>query len=384
MKPNDVELKLLSEIMTLKDRLSQIRNGAREYDLSQLIRETNLHVFSRIPTLSPVHHLRAHTSKVHDVVWTPSDKFLITVGGEGLIVVWETQSGMINNVLDVSGVQPITAAASDDARKLYCGGLCANVVLFTSQHRPAEDGYSEYETVLVYEHSGQVNCIIRPDESQLLTAATSDGVLLWDAEQVKVVSRFPQKHSTVCCLSLMTTATQGASTFVTGASDGTIRLWDLRQPGTMVSQFESHESDVCCVRPLPNGLNFVSGSEDTAIHLYDLRTDIVLSRFSDPQPPSQMQPPEDEIGQMTTQSDVVTAYQSASVCDIAVSASGRMLISGCKDSGLYYWDLTQQDRCVHRETESGPVIRLAMSNQKHAMAMLTWDAKSRIRIMRPR
>ncbi|GAA35784.2 G protein subunit beta [Clonorchis sinensis] len=382
MKPNETELKLLSEIMQLKMKLESTRRAARESSVKSLVSGSSLPVYSDLPTLAPVFTLRAHSTKVHDVVWSDTDQYLLTVGAEGLIVVWDTTVGLIHNVLDGTSIQPVTAASSGDARQVFCGGLCANVVLFQSMHQTADEGYSIYENHFVYEHSSQVNSIRLLSGSKLLTGAANDGALIWDIESVKVTGKYAHNLCAIECLGLLS-GSEEANIFLTGASDGQIRQWDIRQPESLVSIFEAHSSTVNCIRPLPNGYNFVSGSEDTEIHLYDTRTDVILATYSDPHYPVSHTSLAEPDSISIAHSEGPLGFESAGVSDIAVSPSGRLLISGCKDWGVYYWDVAQPNRWIHYETEIGPVIRVAMSNRKTALAMMTWDPKTRIRIMRP-
>ncbi|KAA0195705.1 hypothetical protein FBUS_05189 [Fasciolopsis buskii] len=380
MKPHEEELKLLAQIAEMKENLNLRQRKSKGLNFEKMVSEANLPSYPHLPLLTPVYQLRAHTSKVHDVVWTPTDKYVLTVGGEGCIVIWEAQSGLIYNVVDVASIQPLTAAATGNGERLFCGGLCANVVLYTNKHQSPEDGYSIYENNLVYEHSGQVSNIICIDDEQLLTAAASDGALLWDVEKVKVINRFEHPYSVVQCLCLSPGDKQ---LFLTGCEDGTIRLWDTRMSGKPTALFEAHHSDVNCVEFLPTGNNFVSGSEDTMMHLYDLRTDVTLARYI-----HQFLTPQSNVLDADLpappQTDEPEQSDSAAVCDLAVSSSGRLVISGCRNSTVYFWDLTQPTECLYQEYEIGPVVKLAMSNQKTALAMMTWDAKSRIRLMRPR
>ncbi|CAL8077193.1 unnamed protein product [Calicophoron daubneyi] len=379
MKPNEEELKLLAEIVHLKERLQTAQNKVRVR--GKELKESNLPIYQQVPFLTPLYHLKAHTSKVHDVVWSPGDKYVLTIGAEGCIVLWETQTGLIHNVVDASSIQPLTATAlSDDAEKIFCGGLCANVVLYNSKHRPPEDGYSYYENNLVYEHTGQVNTILCHQQTKLITTSLSDGALVWDIEKVRITGRFPHNNCSVQSLTLLT---EEGNSFLTGSDDGVVRRWDIRQPGVLVCSFEPHQSDVNCIRPFPNGENFVTGSEDAFIHLYDLRTDVTLARFFDPYIASQQSQDVTESSMTAPPEDPVRP-EAPAVCDIAVSTSGRMLLAGGRDSIVYFWDIAQPDQCLHREVEIGPVMKLVMSHKKTALVMMTWDPRSRIRIMRPR
>ncbi len=79
--------------------------------------------------------------------------------------------------------------------------------------------------------------------------------------------------------------------------------------------------------------------------------------------------------------DEVSTYPG--VTGLGVSSSGRVLLSGCRDSNVYIWDLTDSAGPLDVRHETGPVMQLKMAYQKHAIAPLTWDAKTKLQIMRP-
>ena len=58
--------------------------------------------------------------------------------------------------------------------------------------------------------------------------------------------------------------------FVSGSNDGTLRLWNTNT-GETLRTFGEHLNAVICVAVLPNG-NFVSGSRDTTLHLWNTNT----------------------------------------------------------------------------------------------------------------
>ena len=54
--------------------------------------------------------------------------------------------------------------------------------------------------------------------------------------------------------------------FVSGSGDRTLRLWDIAT-GETVRQFQGHTKYVRCVSMCPNGKQFVSGSRDNTLRL---------------------------------------------------------------------------------------------------------------------
>lgn len=55
---------------------------------------------------------------------------------------------------------------------------------------------------------------------------------------------------------------------MTGSSDKTIKVWDLRMFGECLNTLEGHTNFVCCISFV--GKTLVSGSDDCTIRLWDL------------------------------------------------------------------------------------------------------------------
>ena len=100
-----------------------------------------------------------------------------------------------------------------------------------------------------------------------------------------------------------------------GGEDHTIRLWDLRQPGTLPVVLKGHTDHVLSVAFSPDGVHLASGGSDTSIRLWDLR-----------QPGS---PP------------VVLKGHSSTVTSVSYSPNGARLASGSMDKTVRLWDLRQ-------------------------------------------
>jgi WD40 repeat protein len=98
---------------------------------------------------------------------------------------------------------------------------------------------------------------------------------------------------------------------LSGSADSTIRLWDLKT-GTELRRFKGHTDWVRAVAVLPGGREAVSGSDDGAMRLWDLETGTDLRRF-----------------------DGHTGW----VRSVVALPDGRRAFSGSADGTMRLWDL---------------------------------------------
>lgn len=167
-------------------------------------------------------------------------------------------------------------------------------------------------------------------------------------------------------------------TFVSGACDASIKLWDVRD--SMCRQtFIGHESDInavavssgqagmaplcqapgphCGLTPLwshvlqffPNGYAFTTGSDDATCRLFDLRADQELLMYS-----------HDNI--------------ICGITSVAFSRSGRLLLAGYDDFNCNIWDAMKGDRAGVLAGHDNRVSCLGVTDDGMAVATGSWDS----------
>ena len=103
-------------------------------------------------------------------------------------------------------------------------------------------------------------------------------------------------------------------TLASGSDDGTVRLWDLTDPGAEPAVLTGHEGNVSSVAFHPDGRTVASGSDDGTVRLWDL---------TDP----------------GAESAVLTGHEG-NVSSVAFHPDGHTLASGGADGTVRLWDLT--------------------------------------------
>lgn len=359
---------LLEEVVQLKEKMEEIRNRFVDINMSNFVTKNRIKILNNLPKLICIHLLRAHHSRIHDVRWSPKGDHLLSVGSDNSLIIWDAIRGLIYNLVDCSSQQPITADISEDLDNLFVGGLCANVTLFTQKHEKNEL-YESYVIKSTYEHQSNVSNI-RCFKNELLTTDEAEFINYWDVEKVKIKQSISNR-STITSLEIV----NPLGVILTGGSDGLIKLWDRRAKNALQSVYDGHESDVTCLSIASNLKTFFSGSDDTFFHMYDIRLDTPLARYGAP-----VWRDVDMTKEAIEHGD---RPQPASVASLAVSPSARIIFAGCRDNNIYVWDACNPADPIKSYDEQGPVTRMLFNENKSGMAIVTWDLKNRLRIMRP-
>ncbi|XP_010770403.1 guanine nucleotide-binding protein subunit beta-5-like [Notothenia coriiceps] len=185
-------------------------------------------------------------------------------------------------------------------------------------------------------HGNKVLCMDWCKDKRRIVSSSQDGkVIVWDGFTLNKVSR------RLC----------GAFVWM-GGSDRKSNIWDMRS-GQNVQSFESHESDINCVKYYPSGDAFASASDDATCRFFDLRADREVAVY---------------------QKDSVIF--GASTLDF--SLSGRLLFAGYNDYTINVWDVLKGTRASILFGHENRVSRVRVSPDGTALCSASWDNTLRI------
>jgi len=123
---------------------------------------------------------------------------------------------------------------------------------------------------------------------------------------------------------------------LSGAHDGTLKLWDLRT-GELIRSFVGHTDAVSAVAVAPDDHLALSGSADQTIRFWDLATGQLLHSFTG---------------------------HTAPVSAVSICPDGRHGLSGSRDRTLRLWDLEQRVCRAMVPLEGAPqVVALAADSR---------------------
>ncbi len=129
-------------------------------------------------------------------------------------------------------------------------------------------------------------------------------------------------------------------------------MWDLRA-GRCVQTFVGHEGDINAIRFLRNGLAFGTGSDDSSIKLFDLRS---YARVN----------------------EMVNENIMCGVTSLDFSASGRVVFAGYDDCNCYGWDTLAEAAPAPVYSLTGHTNRVScvgVNGSGQAVCTGSWDSE---------
>ncbi|MEM7199814.1 MAG: WD40 repeat domain-containing serine/threonine-protein kinase [Planctomycetota bacterium] len=134
------------------------------------------------------------------------------------------------------------------------------------------DGATHREIGRVYgPKSGSTDAIVEsavagPGASQLTVSFGSGDLCIWDLETLELQTKMKGPVASAWSLTCV-----GPHRLLTGAGDGTLRLWDL-SAGAEIAQFFDHRDYVFTMAASPDGTRCITGSGDATVKVWDTKT----------------------------------------------------------------------------------------------------------------
>ncbi|PRT54752.1 Guanine nucleotide-binding protein subunit beta [Wickerhamiella sorbophila] len=328
--------------------------------------------------------LRAHKSKVLSMCSTKistGDHMLATVGQDNTVVVWDALTGLKTDAFKVSQGHTLSIATPPNGQIVAVGGLSCTIDLYSvndrlysllGQHRdpyPFKQNHAVYienegvklfggvvgaNPVLplelspetpkssglkaigrdrrhlgtLYGHSTAITCQAFVDEYTFGSGAADGSCGMWDVLTGESIMRSYEHFATVSELS-----TNPNSHFImaSAADDGQLKVWDSRQPKSIMTFPSAGASPLNGLKFHPEGQCIVAGNRESIL-LFDMRTNSIVS----------------EVGNF----GMPTA--------MSLSESGRLVIVGYGDGTVNILDLLKENWISqftpHRQRISGMAI----------------------------
>jgi len=295
-------------------------------------------------TIKPRQTMRGHTGWVQGVAHLPDGRRVVTCSSDGSLRLWNLESGIQigDDWRDGGKEQVASIALSPNGKTIASGSSDGKVRLWDVETKKVVAKWAgrtihvwtscwsvDGERVVSGSYNGTISVwdvesgdtvlgpiktghyyvyavIYSPDTTKIATGGyNEDALKIWDAKTGNLLSTI--KHDSMVW-SLAWTSDQ--KKLITG-SHHSIRIFDTAT-WQQIAILEGHTGSVKSLSLFQNDRLLASGSNDGAARLWNLDTNLPVG------PPLQHE-------------DVVFSA--------AMSADGKLLVTGCRDENAYVWDI---------------------------------------------
>ncbi|NOX56118.1 MAG: protein kinase, partial [Planctomycetes bacterium] len=183
--------------------------------------------------------LNAHQAAVLAIAFSPDSRLLLSASDDTTVKLWDVRSGACLRTLKGHACPVQAAAISPDGRFAMSG--------------PGD-----------------------PVGTRAACNGEDTSLRLWDLSTGRCLRHFEARESSVLCVDISPNARFALS----GGEDATLNLWNL-STGQCLQVFDGHRAAVYSVAITPDGRFALSASQDSSVRLWDLATGRCLQTFAD-------------------------------------------------------------------------------------------------------
>ncbi|MCY4401860.1 MAG: WD40 repeat domain-containing protein [Candidatus Poribacteria bacterium] len=221
---------------------------------------------------------RGHKTRVKTVVFSPDSNMMASWSSEGdtTIRLWDVATGKHKRTLK-GHINPIEDVSfSPDGKTLASGGLDGIIRIWNSETGEQKQTFMEnsFANNLAAQSAAVTVVTFYSDGVVLASGHKNGSIRLWDLDTGKPIQTLRRHASAVSSIVFSPDGKTVAST----SKDATARLWDVGT-GEQIHVLTGYERTTWSVYFYPNGLPLATGFEhinshnyDKNIHLWDLRT----------------------------------------------------------------------------------------------------------------
>lgn len=295
-------------------------------------------VFSTAPLRAD---LSGHGGPVNGLAISADGKAVLTAGFDYSVILWDLENESERQRLDGHDAAVNAVAFLPDGRQALSASDDQIVILW--------DLETGRELRRFEGHQGKVVDLAVSLDGRFAASASWDRtVRVWDlAAEGEGAERFLLQHRTpVNAVAFLA----GKGELVTGAGDGTIRIWELGR-GNLKQQMPEHDFGVSAIAVAADGRHAVSASADETLRYWDLETGEELA--------------------------VLRGHEGA-VLATAISRDGRFAASGGTDGKLRIWRLDSEFFSPQDFAYKGVVWSLAFAPDSGVLISAGADSLARV------
>ncbi|KAI0982397.1 hypothetical protein GJ496_004932 [Pomphorhynchus laevis] len=338
-------IKLSNELRELKAKLEEKKHQLNDIELFKVAERLEPIVGFLI---KPRRILKCGHSKVLDMDWCVADRRrMITTSQDGKLIIWDVFTSTKEHIISTPTTWVMACAYSPSGSMVACGGLDNKVTCYEVETNQ-ENNRKKH---VIATHGQYISCCkFFHSDHQFITASGDSTAKLWDVETGQSIQVFDGHSADIMDIDI--TSSELGNVFATGSSDRTALIWDIRS-GNYVHICEGHKSDVNCVKFHPTGDGLMTGSDDAACRLFDLRADRLMGIY--------------------TKESIIFPCN-----DIDFSTSGRLLFAGYGDYCINVWDVLKGLRVAILYGHENKISAVNVSPDGTCVASGSWDSTIRV------
>ena len=277
--------------------------------------------------------LKGHVKKVTCLAWKDHDGPPTLAGADQnhKVILWDAKTAMKKQIYTSSFVMAVDVHPTRD---LVIIGTMQNVCAIVDMAPSLSEGNKTRDLL---GHDGYIGSVKFIEQGAKVVSAGGDGeVKLWDAERGQEIATMYGHQADAGSISFPA-ASKSEQVFCTGSVDKTVKMWDLRQRGCVMT-FEA-EGEINCVSMFPDGNAVVAGCETCnrsavegttkeawgditgAATFFDIRSGATISKFT---------------------------RRKQKCTNVQWSRSGRILFISYEDGHVGMWDPWTQGGIKHK------------------------------------
>lgn len=338
------------EAQKLTNEIKNIKEQKKTDSMSAYVKEGNLSTKTLIKPKKR-NTLKGHFGKVYALHWCAApDKRqnLLSASQDGKLILWNARIGTKKAAIPLRSSW-VMACALEPTKGCYVASGGLDNLVTIHDMGAAEGGSAPHNKrgAELAMHDGYVSCARFLNESRLLSCSGDSTAILWDLDSSVMITKWKDHGGDVMSISV---CPNDDNLFVSGACDTAARIFDRREEGGCVMKFEGHESDINSVAWMPDGKSFISGSDDSTVRLFDVRSYQEIEQFTD--------------------SSILCGITS-----VDPSKSGRIIFAGYDDYSCNGWDTLTADRPHNLVGHENRVSCLGVQHDGGAVATGSWDTQ---------